>query len=248
MYRSQVWAELLTHAVWIISVIGIWQSIFDGTDQIAGVSFPEMVTYSLLAGVTLNAWQWRQLVQVFDDHMKSGDIAVFLLKPLNYPLMMFANECGRLAFALLVGALPVCMLAVLVYEVLPPASYWHGLLFLAFFVLSFAILFALATMVGLCTFYVHRGESLAFLLQGVLMLLGGAFLPLWFFPEALQPIVRMLPFAWIGFHPTSVYLGKVDIVDALYLFGIGLSWLAFLCVLARKIWSLISRRFVVQGG
>jgi ABC-2 type transport system permease protein len=247
-YRAQVWAGVLADLVWIMAVIGIWHSIFGSGGRIAGISLADMVTYSLLAGVVLNAWQWRQLVRTFDEHMKSGDIAVFLLKPLNYPLMMLANESGRFAFAFLMNILPVCAVVVLVYGVLPPASLWHGLLFIAFFFLSFAILFLLAAMIGLCTFYVHRGESLEYLLQGILMLLGGSLVPLWFFPEALQPVVRLLPFAWVGFHPAAVYLGKVDVAEALWLLGAGLVWAALLFALTAAIWSLVRRRLVVHGG
>jgi ABC-2 type transport system permease protein len=144
--------------------------------------------------------------------------------------------------------LPVGVLVALVYGILPPASFWHGALFVAFFFLSFAIMFLLATVVGLCTFYVHRGESLEYLLQGILMLLSGSLVPLWFFPEALQPVVRMLPFAWVGFHPAAVYLGKVGVAEALWLLGVGLGWAALLLALAATIWWLVRHRLVVQGG
>lgn len=247
-YRSQVWGELLARMVWIMAVIGIWQSIFADKGQIAGVNLAEMITYSMLAGVVLNAWRWRQFSRTFDEHMKSGDIAIFLLKPLNYPLMMLANECGRLAYILVTNVLPVGLFVIVFYGLLPPPSPWHGLLFMAFFLLSFLIMFLLATVIGLFAFYLHRGESLEFLMQGLVMLFSGSLVPLWFFPDAVQPFVHMLPFAWVGFHPAAVYLGKVGIGEALWLLGLGIGWVVVLTSLAGAVWRMINRRLVVNGG
>jgi ABC-2 type transport system permease protein len=90
--------------------------------------------------------------------------------------------------------------------------------------------------------------SLEWLLQGLLTLFSGSFVPLWFFPEAALPAVRHLPFAWIGFYPVAVYLGKLSPEGALGYLGLGLGWALLLSLLVAWLWHRATLRISVQGG
>jgi ABC-2 type transport system permease protein len=207
-----------------------------------------MITYSILGGMVITAWPWAILVRQVGEQIKTGDVAVFLLKPLRYPLMLLAAETGNVAFRLLTVVLPVTFVGALVYGLAPPASLFHGAMYVVFLLLGFSILFALAMIAGLLAFWLLTAFSLEWLLQAVLGLLSGVLVPLWFFPPAAAAIIVNLPLAYVAYHPMAVYLGKYDGAESLATFGLGLGWVVVLAGIAAWLWSRAARRLVVQGG
>ncbi len=247
-YRAQVWAGLLGQAITMLAFVAIWTSVYGGARSVEGVTLSEMITYAVLATPILTAWRWRQMLARVDIDIRSGDIAVLLLKPIRYPLMLFAQASGTLCFELLMVGLPVTLLIALLYGLVPPASLFHGLMFLGYFVMSFAIMFLIAAIGALIAFWFHRAESLEYLIVSLLGLLSGQFVPLWFFPYGLGVIVAYLPFAWISFHPCAVYLGKYGVTETLVTFGIGLGWVVLLAGLVALLWRHTTHRVTAQGG
>lgn len=247
-YRGQLWAHIFGQLIQTFFKIALWTSVYRGLTTVDGVSLPEMITYAVLAGTVLAAWEWSRLIQAIDVAITRGDIAVFLLKPLHYPLYLLASECGHLAFRLGAVAAPIVLGVALTYGLLPPASWQHGLLFLPFWALSFVLLFLLTLAFGLLSFWLMTAFSLEWLLQGLLTLFSGSFVPLWFFPDAALSAVRHLPFAWIGFYPVAVYLGKLSPERALGCLGLGLGWALLLTSLVAWLWHRATLRISVQGG
>lgn len=247
-YRGQVWTGLIYRLIQIFAKIAIWTSIYAGAPAVNGVSLPQMVTYAIVSGTILDAWLYPDLIRNIDRALKSGDIAIYLLKPLRYPAYLFSIEFGNFAYEVVVVMVPTIAIVGLFNAILPPASLADGLLFLAYWALSFLIVFLIATLIGLTAFWLMTAFSLEWLLQGILTIFSGSFIPFWFFPEPLGAVARHLPFAWIGYYPTAVYLGQIPFGDAvLYLFY-GALWAAALMVGVALLWGRASLRLTVQGG
>jgi len=212
------------------------------------VSLPEMITYTVLAGSVLSAWEWARLIQGIDLAVTSGDVCVFLLRPLRYPLYLLAIECGNLGFRLVTVVLPIVVTISFTYGLSAPASWFHAAAFLVFWLLSFSMQFLLTLLFGLLAFWLMTAFSLEWLLQGLFALLSGSFVPLWFFPSALSSIVRFLPFAWIGFYPVAVYLGKLTPAEMAVRLLLGLGWGLLLALAVAWLWRRATLRISVQGG
>lgn len=247
-YRSQVWAAFFGQSIQILARIAIWTAAYAGTASVEGVSLDDMVTYSILAGTVLAAWYYDALIQDIGASVKTGDVAVFLLKPIRYPLYLFFFAFGEFAFRVAAVVLPVVILISLIFGLQPPASLFHGLMFAPFWLLSFVMLFELAAICGLLAFWLLTSFSLTWLLQGILALFSGSLVPLWFFPPAFEAVARLLPFAWIAYYPVAVYLGKLGVNETLVFLGLGLGWAGLLALGIATLWSRASTRLVVQGG
>jgi ABC-2 type transport system permease protein len=247
-YRSQVWAQALGYFIEISAKVAIWTAVYAGLASVDGVSLPQMVTYAIISASVQSGWLWEHFVRSVGAQIKSGDVAVYLLKPLRYPLMLFAAECGNLAFRFLTLIVPVTIIAGLLYGFVLPASPVHAVLFVAMWLLGFVILFFLAAIASLLSFWMMTVHSLEWTLTALLAILSGRMVPLWFFPEQATAIFQYLPFAWIGFHPTAVYLGQADIAESLNLLAIGLLWAAILGACVALLWHRAARRLIVQGG
>jgi ABC-2 type transport system permease protein len=247
-YRSRVWAEGLGYFIQVSAKVAIWTAVFSGIASVDGVNLPQMVTYAIVAGSVDVAWHWEEFVRKVGLQITSGDVAVYLLKPLKYPLMLLSGECGNLGFGLLLLVLPVTIISALLYGFMGPATVLHGVLFVAMWALAFLILFLLATIASMISFWLMTTFALEWILTALLAILSGRIVPLWFFPEGAAAVLKYLPFAWIAFHPTAVYLGQVDVPGALILLAQGVAWAAILMAVAALLWWRAARRLIVQGG
>lgn len=249
VYRGQVWASIFGNLVGVFAWVSIWVALYSVTGgSNSGVSLKEMITYAIFSSLLLEGWSWNEFVQLVGRQIRTGDVAVFLLKPLSYPLMLLAGECGKLLFRLLAVVLPVSLIVGLIYGVSPPADAFHAAMAAVFVVLGFAILFLLAMIAGILGFWVMTVFSLEWTLQALLLILAGWTVPLWFFPAPAAAIIEKLPFAYTAYHPMAVYLGKFDVEKTLWVLATGLGWALLLGLSAAWLWSRARRRIVVQGG
>lgn len=248
-YRNQVWSAVFGELVFIFARIAIWASVFGaaGAISVDGVTLPQMITYALLAGPVLY-WDYSRLLRDLGAAVKSGDVTVYLLKPLQYPGYLLASHFGNFLFEFLTVTVPVAIVVALAVGLVPPASLFHGLAFLAFWALSFMMLFLLAAILGLAAFWLMTADSLDWFFNAIMTLLSGGLVPLWFFPGWLAAIAGHLPFAWVSYYPAAVYIGQLGVEQALAYFAIGLVWFAVLLGSLILLWSKARHRLIVQGG
>jgi ABC-2 type transport system permease protein len=121
-----------------------------------------------------------------------------------------------------------------------------------FFVLSLLIASLIRFFMGLalaCTaFWTNRSDSLMFLNDSLLFLLGGQAAPLAFFPEAVKGIVQWLPFwAMLG-QPVNVLFSSQTPYDALWMIGRQLVWLVVFAGTAFFTWRAGVKQFQATGG
>lgn len=246
-YRNQVWSSFFGELVGAFALISVWTAGFASRTSVDGVTLPQMITYVIIAGPLLY-WDTSRFIRDVGDAIRTGDITIYLLKPLHYPGLLLANQFGNYAFDQLTITLPVAIIIALTAGLLPPASLAHGLFFLAFWALSWAMLFTIATLTALLAFWILTAFSLDWFLRGVMALASGWIVPLWFMPSALATTLGYLPFAWVSYYPTAVYLGRLDIPAAATHLAIGFLWLAILGACLAWLWSRARRRLIVQGG
>lgn len=247
-YRGEVWANMFAKLVQVFARVAIWLAIYGGATAIGGVSLKEMTTYALLGGAVIGAIRYETIIGSIGHALHTGDVAVWLLKPVSFPLYVMATELGRAAYRLVVLVVPTVIVVALVYGMLPPASLFHGVMFFAYLLLGYAIICLTSALFGLIAFWVLTSFSLEWLMQAILNVLSGSLIPFWFFPQPFGEIAAHLPFAWMVYYPSAVWLGRLDEGATLLYFAIGLGWAALLALGVAWLWDRASSRIVVQGG
>jgi ABC-2 type transport system permease protein len=247
-YRNEVWANLFGKLVQVFARVAIWLAIYAGATSIDGVSLQEMVTYALLGGLVTGAIRYESIVGGIGNALKTGDVAVWLLKPVSFPMHVLANELGRAAFRFTFLVLPTIAVVAAVYGILPPASFFHGVMFVAYVGLAYAVISLVSALFGLIAFWLLTSFSLEWMLQALLNLLSGQVIPFWFFPQPIGAIAAHLPFAWIVYYPAAVWLGRLDAIECIVYFGFGLGWCVLLGMGVALLWRMAATRIVVQGG
>jgi len=247
-YRNEVWANMFGKVVQVFARVAIWLAIYAGATSIDGISLQQMITYALLGGIVTGAIRYETIISMIGRALQTGDVAVWLLKPVSFPLYIITSELGRAAYRLVVLVIPTVAAVALVYGMLPPASLFYGAMFLAYLALAYAIIALISTLFGLVSFWLLTSFSLEWLMQALLNLLSGQFIPFWFFPKTFGDIAAHLPFAWIVYYPAAVWLGRMEQTETLIYFGIGCGWALLLGLGVAWLWRRASTRVIVQGG
>jgi len=207
-FRSHMLASLFVGPVLFLVQVFIWQAMFEGKETINGLTFEQMLTYygvvTLIHYITFDFADWNLQMLV-----RTGKFVTFALRPLPHWVFALAQKLGHRTLALGVEVLPVMLLFVLLFQVqLIPAS--PGWAFISI-VLSFLMSFLINYCVGLTAFWLVRAEGV----RRVFLLLkdvsAGVFLPLSFFPDVVQKILFFLPFQFITYLPTRVFIGDYEL-------------------------------------
>jgi len=249
-YRNEVWANIFGKLVQVFARVAIWLAIYAGVGMavVDGISVQQMVTYALLGGAVMGATRPERVINEIGRSLKTGDVAVWLLKPISYPLYLFANETGSFLYRLLTQVIPTVAFTALIYGMLPPETLFHGVMFIAFWVMSFILLFLMSAFCGLIAFWLMTSFSLDWMFGALLHLFSGLLVPFWFYPEPLATLGRHLPFAFVVYYPNAVYLGRLSVPETWLYLGLGLFWTAVFFAGVLWLWRKASMRITVQGG
>ncbi|SIQ67731.1 ABC-2 type transport system permease protein [Rhizobium sp. RU35A] len=247
-YRSRNVFRILGSLVEILARISIWQAAFGAHPALYGITLSQMITYSLIGGTILSSWDATMIVRDVGATIRTGAIGSSLLRPVGYPLMLLADQLGVRLFDWLLVSLPVIVIMGLIYGIEPPASLGHAMFFLGHVVVSLAILMLTGILIGLFSFWVFDAHSLEWFMRGLLAVLSGGLVPIWFFPKGLAEVAHALPFSWITYQPMAVYLGERDLAASALSLAAGCGWTVALGACVAFVWSRACGQVVVQGG
>jgi len=76
----------------------------------------------------------------------------------------------------------------------------------------------------------------------------GSLIPIPFFPQWLQNVMNVLPFASVQSTPFLIYTGYLPTDEALWRMIVQLTWLVVLVFVGRLLMKRALKRVVVQGG
>lgn len=245
-YRSEVWLSILFGLVAIVIQAAIWRALL-GDGAVDGITVDDMVTYVIITTV-ISAVSLHRLVRDVDERLRGGDIAVDLIKPMHYPTLQLADQLGRSAFQLAFVVVPMVAIAALAFDVQAPASPAAGVAFVAALAIALLVSFTQGLLLALLAFWFLTTFHFIWANGALLTLFGGANLPLWFFPDGLEILARLLPYQYVAFVPAAIWLGEIPAGELPRTLALGVVWIAIQATACQALWSAAVRRLTVQGG
>lgn len=245
-YRANVPITVLRNILRIFVQVAIWSALLrQGAMQ--GITVSDMLTYVVLSNC-LSMIMVDGVAYMVDDRLRTGSIAMDLLKPVSYPLFVGANAAGDILFRVAFMVAPTLLTAILAVGLQGPTSSIHLLAFLGATAVAAALSFCIAILVGLCAFWFLQAWHFDWFLGGISGVLSGAWVPLWFFPDWLARVAQWLPFQQLSFVPSAIYLGKIPAAEIGGHLLQGVLWIAALSLVCALLWRRAVRRLVIQGG
>ncbi|WP_028453884.1 ABC transporter permease [Chitinilyticum litopenaei] len=219
----------------------LWRGLYLNDPSRAGLDFATALTHvataqTLFAIITTPA-DWRLAREI-----RSGEVASQLTQPMNLALRHGAMALGAVA-AKALYMLPAFALFL----------WWAGLnlapsswpLALASLACSFVLLFCLAFIVGLAGFLATDLWGIIASKDAVVQFLGGALIPLAFFPPTAQTLLHVLPFAHFFNTPVAYLTGQLHGPESLL---IQACWALAFMLFAHLASLQVQRKLVVFGA
>ena len=214
-YAGEVATRTLFLGVILFIFLQLWRVTYSetGAERLGGFTLQQMLWY--LAATEAIILSAPRVSQEVDQEVRTGALAVQLIRPLAYPLARLSTTLGERLVRFVMNAVVGALIVTAFVGPIPFSA--PGLLLFAVALLSaFVLDFLGVFVVGLCAFWLEDTSGLTLIYSRITMILGGMLLPLELFPAPVQPLVNALPFAGIVYGPARMFVQP----DAAFLAGL----------------------------
>jgi len=247
IYRFGFFFTLPGNLLYMTLIFFLWKSIYGGADTIHGMTFNQTFIYLALAGSLFVLFtpgtDWTISNRIID-----GSLIVDLLKPVDFQILTLARTTGFGIFNVAVITIPSLLVLFLGFRA--DMKLGIGLLFFPIgIMLSFLISFAIDFSLGLTSFYTESIWGISTTKTVITLLLSGALIPLPFFPQAAQNVLRLLPFQAIYNIPLSMVTSpNLSVFDYARALGVQVFWVVLLFAFCRWFYRRAFKVLTVSGG
>jgi ABC-2 type transport system permease protein len=201
--------EVATRAIFLGVILYIfmqlWRATYaqTGAEQLGGLTLAQMLWYlAMTESIILSG---PRLALEIDQDVRTGALAVQLIRPLSYPLYRLWTTLGERSVRFLLNAVVGSAIALVLVG--PIQLSLSGL---ALLVPALLLAFVLDCMghllIGLGAFWLEDTSGLMLIYSRITMILGGMLLPIELMPAAWQPLIKALPFASIVYGPARMFV------------------------------------------
>jgi ABC-2 type transport system permease protein len=247
-YRLALLAGMTTNSVFgLIRASVLLAALASAGTSIGGYDAPMAIAFvwwgQALLG-TVNLWGFQEV----SERVRTGDVAIDFLRPLNPQFAYLAGDLGRSGINLLGRGLPALLLGALLFDMAwpPSGASWAA----GFFSLLLAVVVAFAGnfAINLLSFWLVdiRGIRLLWMITGGLLC--GLYVPVPWFPEWLQTVAQWSPFPSMLQHPIDIFAGRVAGPDIVPTLAAQVLWAAAMLVVGQVAMRAGRRKLEVQGG
>lgn len=243
-YRQAVLAGLATNMVFGFLRCAVLLTVFTGSARVAGYDPSRTVTF---------VWIGQGLIAVvliwgnsdFGERVRSGDVAVDLLRPVDLQAALLAEDLGRAGFALLSRFSFPLLVGSAFFELTLPSSALRWAAFGLSVLLAVLVSFAIRFLLNLVAFWLLDWRGLLSVHGAVSTVLAGLAIPIAFFPGWARVAIWATPFPAIIQVPIDIATGRGT---AGPLLTHQLIWALALLAAGRLVLARAVRTLVIQGG
>jgi ABC-2 type transport system permease protein len=246
-YRGATLAGIFTNTIFGFIKAYVLIALFAARPLIGGYDVADALTYSFLTQgllATVAIWGWFEI----EDRIRTGDIAIDLLRPYSLLGYWLANDQGRAAYQALARGIPPFLIAGLVFDLRLPEHPGTWLLFLVSVGLAITVSFSIRAMVNMFAMWFLDSRGLAVVVSTASVFLSGLALPLAVFPPWLRGFTRLTPFAATFDAPGQIFLEQLSAAGIAATLALQIGWGGLLLAAAGRVLNRGTRRLVIQGG
>ena len=222
-------------------LIALWQA----RPGLAGYDVTDAVTFCFLTQALIAPMQLFGGGLAIPERIRSGDIALDLVRPASLQLWTLSEDIGRAAYLFLVRGIPPMLLGAALFGIGTPTGAGQWAVVLAGLAIAVVLSFAWRYLLALSVCWLLDDRGVQVLSMVLMTFMSGMMVPLHLFPGAFGDVVAMLPWAAMVQVPADLYLGKADAAEAL---AFQAFWAIVLLGLGALGTRAIRHKVVIQGG
>lgn len=239
-------AAFMAEAVMRTGILGcIWIAVYGQRPAISGMTLGDTLSYLCLARIVHQLTYSDTRVA---ELIRSGDISVQLLRPVDLQFNLWLQNLGLLTMVTLRNGVGMFVAALLIFPLHVPHSVILWARFLTSVLLGASVAFLFNFLLDIASFWTGSHWGLRALREALLEAFSGALVPLPILPRAAQALARVLPFRHMVHTPVALYIGTVPPAEAAGLLWGQVTWLLVLFLAVRVVLARAVRHAAVYGG
>lgn len=250
-YRAAAAASFFTQLFFGFIIVMVFHAFYAASTKTQPMSLAAAVTYTWLGQATLRLQPGFNTDTEIINMVRTGNIAYELCRPLDLYLLWYVRLLSQRIVPTLMAGLPLFTISLLLpagYGSSLPASFASAAAWLVSLFLALLLSCAISNLVTVSTLWTIAGDGIQRIFPAFTMVFSGVNVPLAFFPDWSQAILRFLPFSGLVDFPFRLYLGMVP-ASAVFFFGfLQLFWTGVFILAGILVLRLGKRRVTIQGG
>jgi len=255
-YRAAAIGGVWTQAFFGLFLIMIYEAFYRSASPAARpMAFGQVASYVWLGQALLTMLPWN-----VDGEMRrlvrSGAVAYELARPVDLYAWWYARALAQRTAPAVLRAVPIVALSTIglpllglaAWRLAPPASLAAAIGFVLALGCALALACALSVLLYISLLWTVVADGIVMMASAVVSLFSGLLVPLPLLPDAVQPVLRWLPFAGILDLPARVYSGQLAPGELAIALGREVGWTVALIALGRRLLARGLRRVVIEGG
>lgn len=250
-YRTAALAGVVTQFAWGFMEIMIFKAFYEADAAAFPMTLSATASYIWLQQAFLAFFAaWMMENEIFDS-VVNGNIAYEMCRPIRIYNMWFSRSLANRVSRAVLRCFPILLVAAFVpepYGIAAPASIGHFAIFLITLILGLLVTIAFCMLVYGLTFFTISPQGLRMVFVSMVEFFAGAIIPIPFFPEKLQKVLELLPFASMQNVALRIYSGSMIGSQMQKTILIQIFWLVALVFIGSSLCRFAEKKVTVQGG
>ena len=215
-YRAAALAGFVTQCWWGAIKVMVLTAFFSGAAT-TPMTMRQTIDYIWLAQAFLRLLPWSADPEVA-RMMRTGDVLYERLRPVDAHTFWYARAVALRTAIPLLRAIPLVLMTGILFPLIglsewalsPPAGSSAGLLFAGSMALTVALAAAISTILDILVVATLSDRGVNTVIGPIVTVLSGSLVPLPLFPDWLQPMLALQPFAGLVDTPFRIYSGRLS--------------------------------------
>ena len=246
-YRTSFILFRVREVLQLLSMYFIWLFVVPENGTFSGYTQASMLTY-VLAGAFINDIIFSTRTTAIASEINDGTLTNFLIRPMSYLKYHFFRDFGDKAMNILFSLIEI---SIILFLLKPPFIFQTNLMVLLLLIISIALgvvmHFFISIMIGFIGFWSNEGWGPRFIFYQAVGFFSGSLFPLDVLPKQVFNLIELLPFTYLTFFPTKIYLGELSSIEIVKGFVICSVWILLLFFLSQYVWRKGLKVYTAQG-
>jgi len=251
-YRAAAIANSSITIFWGLMQIVMFTVFFTmGDASGAAMTLPQTVTYAWLVQIMMGFIGRLGLDAEIRVKIINGDVALDLCRPLDiythWYVKTIANRVGSSVWRAAITLFAAVIMPV-AFRLSPPASVFGFALFFVSVCSGMLLCAAFAMLLSAIRVGLTWGEGPTYIFEMVGAFLSGMYFPLQLWPDFMQRVLVLQPFAGLMDIPFRLYLGLLAPYESIWAIGLQVFWTVVFIAAGRILLNRRVSQLIVQGG
>jgi ABC-2 type transport system permease protein len=244
-YRAAAFAGAFTNTIFGVLRAYVLIALWSARPGLGGYDVTDAVTFCFLTQAFIGPMQVFGGGLELSQRVRTGDVALDLVRPASLQMWSLADDLGRAAFLFLARSVPPTVVGAAVFGINVPVDPVTWAAFLVSVTLGIVVSFGLRYLVALSACWIVDERGVQSMSLVMTTFFSGMMLPLAIFPGWLGTLAQALPWAAMVQVPADVFLGKTAPLGALAFQAL---WVAVVLAAGALATRSARRKVVIHGG